>query len=511
MSVHPFSQGNRRLGPGGATRRPVAAGQGAAQPPDPPAGASMARSWRRLRHELGLGTALLERLQKEHPGDPYAQLVGFFDHFRIASGTGRHRTVSFKTTDKYFGILRRVLHTLQALNMRNRNLGDLSLRQVRAVVRHWEQSGASPSTLTALSTVLRRFGCWIGKPQLGPPVSTLLRDPDKAVRSTSAVAPKTWESKGIHPPTAFAAMQQECHVAAIQLHLGWAFGLRVQEQLMLRPHEAHRGDRLVITRGAKGGRQREIELQEQWEYDLIEQAKAIAAAHPNRLLARGTDRTLEQARSHYYYLCRKIGLHTGGRFDSTPHGARHSFAVRRYQRSGGVPAPVVGGAMPPAAIDRAARKAVAEELGHSRVAITSAYIGSVPNLGAVARRRQARLAERELLLAGDARLQALAATAGLQAFILAGPAATGDRLTGPALVLCEAQPPVRDDLLKDILARSGELLHVPCIPIDRHVIRIGELPTFELPALAHPEGQHRRKPSPQRGQLPLDLDWPTAD
>jgi integrase len=380
MSVHPFPQGDKQHKPE-PDRRSKAKEPGTQQPPDPPPGAAMARSWRRLRHEVGLGTVVLDRVQKEHAGDPFAQLVGFFDHFRIASATGRRRTVAFKTGDKYFAILRRVLNTLRELNMRNRNLGDLSLRQVRAVVRHWERNGASPSTLTTLSTTLRRFGCWIGKPQLGPPLATLLLDPGKAVRPTSAVTPKDWESRGIHPPDAVGRMRQECHVAAIQLHLGWAFGLRVQEQLMLRPHEAHRGDRLVLTHGTKGGRPREIELTEQWEYDLIEQAKAIAAAHPHGILARGTDRTLEQARSHYYYLCRRIGLRRGGRFDSTPHGARHSFAVRRYQRSGGVPAPVVGGTMPPAAIDRAARKGVAEELGHSRVAISSAYLGSVPNLG----------------------------------------------------------------------------------------------------------------------------------
>jgi integrase len=505
MSVHPFPQGDKQHKPE-PDRRSKAKEPGTQQPPDPPPGAAMARSWRRLRHEVGLGTVVLDRVQKEHAGDPFAQLVGFFDHFRIASATGRRRTVAFKTGDKYFAILRRVLNTLRELNMRNRNLGDLSLRQVRAVVRHWERNGASPSTLTTLSTTLRRFGCWIGKPQLGPPLATLLLDPGKAVRPTSAVTPKDWESRGIHPPDAVGRMRQECHVAAIQLHLGWAFGLRVQEQLMLRPHEAHRGDRLVLTHGTKGGRPREIELTEQWEYDLIEQAKAIAAAHPHGILARGTDRTLEQARSHYYYLCRRIGLRRGGRFDSTPHGARHSFAVRRYQRSGGVPAPVVGGTMPPAAIDRAARKGVAEELGHSRVAISSAYLGSVPNLGAVARRRQARLAERELLLASDPRLQALAASAALQVFSLAGAAATGDRMTGPALLLCEADPPVPDDVLNAILARTSELLHAACLLTDRHALALSKLPTFEVAALAH-AGSGGRAPSPLRGQLALDFDW----
>lgn len=164
--------------------------------------------------------------------------------------------------------------------------------------------------------------------------------------------------------------------------------------------------------------------------------------------------------------------------------------------------------MPPARVDRAARQCVAEALGHSRIGITSAYIGSVPKLKAVKRRRQSQLAERELLLGSDPRLQALAARASLQCFCLAGAAATGEALTGPALVLCEAQPPVPDDVLKAILARTAELLKCACVPIDRYAVRSGELPTFELPALAHAATPER--PPLLRGQLTLDLDWPTV-
>lgn len=99
--------------------------------------------------------------------------------------------------------------------------------------------------------------------------------------------------------------------------------------------------------------------------------------------------------------------------------------MRHYPNSGGVAAPVLSGTMPPPGVDRAARKALPEELGHSRIAITSAYIGSVPKLDALARKRQARLAEREALLAADPRLQALA----------------GTRAAVPALAHAGARPP----------------------------------------------------------------------
>jgi integrase len=463
---------------------------------------------RRLRSEVGLAVPLLEQLQREHRGDVYGQLVAFFDAFRITAATGRRRPVSFKTRDKDFNTLRRVLHTLRDLNMRNQNLGDLTQRQVRAVTRAWESAGLSASSLTTMNTVLRRFGCWIGKPQLAPPLATLLLHPEAGVRPSSLVKPKTWESRGIAPEDVFTAMERECPVAAMQLRMGWAFGLRVEEQLMLRPHEAHRGDLLAITRGAKGGRVRDVPIQEPWELELVEQAKALAIAHPHRILAsRGRD--LEQARAHYYYLCRKIGLYAKGRFPSTPHGARHSFATRRYQRNGGVPAPVLGGTMPPERLDRAVRKRVAEELGHCRPGITSAYIGSVPKLNAVAKRQHKRLVEREALLGSDPRLQELARQAGLGAFCLAGAAAIGDRLTGQALVLCEARQPLAEGLLKAILGRTSALLNVACVVTDRAAVRIGELATFEIPALAH--GVLIPGSAPQLpGQLQLDVDWPTA-
>ena len=59
----------------------------------------------------------------------------------------------------------------------------------------------------------------------------------------------------------------------------------------------------------------------------------------------------------------------------TPHGLRHEYAGDRYEALAGVAAPVRGGTATDPATDTRARLAVAEELGHSRAQIASAYLG----------------------------------------------------------------------------------------------------------------------------------------
>jgi integrase len=445
---------------------------------------SLAPAMRRMHKERGLGLPLLTKLKRDHPGDPFGQLVKFFQAFRIAAATGRKRQVSYRTEERYFDILRRVLQTLRdELNMKLQNLTELSTRHVCAVTRNWEAKGSSASDLALLNTVLRRFGIWMGKPDLAPLLADLLVDPGRAARSTSLTQPKTWESRGIDPEELFKAMDEQCEVTGLQLRLAWAFGLRLEEQLMFRPAEAHKGNVLVISRGAKGGRVREVKIRSPWEAELVERAKVLAAAHPQKVLAPLPPRRLSQARNHYYYLCRKIGFQGDGFFASTPHGGRHSFAVRQYKLGAGVPAPVLGGEMAPPAIDHATRLQLAEELGHGRPSATTAYIGTVRNMSALARKRMQRLQEIEMQLGTDPELQALTRQACITCFRLVGPAATGDRITAMVTVMCEAAQAIPQHLMDAILARLEALLGQACACIHSRAAGVNALPTFELRAL----------------------------
>ena len=62
------------------------------------------------------------------------------------------------------------------------------------------------------------------------------------------------------------------------------------------------------------------------------------------------------------------------------HGLRHAYAQRRYLELTGWASPAVAGIRKLTADERLkdqeARKTISEELGHGRIAITNAYLGS---------------------------------------------------------------------------------------------------------------------------------------
>ncbi len=284
------------------------------------------------------------------------------------------------------------------------------------------------------------------------------------------------------------------------------FGLRVEEQLMLRPHESHQGDKLVLTRGTKGGRPRVVDIVGPEALELVEEAKRLASTHPHGVLASSADRDLEQARDHYYYLCRKIGLFKKGRFASTPHGARHSYAAREYQRRSGVAAPVLGGPRIPRELDRKVRKEVAEQLGHGRISATSAYISTVAHITRLERQRMECLAEREQLLAGDSALRSLVQATRVQTFCLVGAAATGDKLPDLVLVHLEAEQRIATSHIKSIVARIGELLRVKCLRVDPSSGEEAGVARYEIAQL----GGCVSKPAPPPAQEQLTLDMDTS-
>jgi hypothetical protein len=76
----------------------------------------------------------------------------------------------------------------------------------------------------------------------------------------------------------------------------------------------------------------------------------------------------------YEYACSKVGLHK-------PHGLRHAYAQDRYTELSGLEPPVnredaVVLTADEREVDTASRLAVSQELGHNRVDVVGAYIGT---------------------------------------------------------------------------------------------------------------------------------------
>jgi integrase len=85
--------------------------------------------------------------------------------------------------------------------------------------------------------------------------------------------------------------------------------------------------------------------------------------------------TLVQAIRHLRYVMERFGV-TKRDLGVTPHGLRHQYAADEFRRETGEAPPVEGGRPVRRDRDQAARLGVSSRLGHSRIEIANAYLGS---------------------------------------------------------------------------------------------------------------------------------------
>ncbi len=167
------------------------------------------------------------------------------------------------------------------------------------------------------------------------------------------------------------ALVTDPHVA-MALRLEEAFGLRREEAIKFAPARDDRGDRIRLKGSTtKGGRPREVPVRNEAQRKLLDEAR--------RLVGSGAlippDRNYRQQLKVYESQTREAGLYR-------MHGLRHRYAQTRYEELTGWKAPAAGGPSQRSLtgarrrIDIEARRTIAEELGHSRVAVSSVYCGA---------------------------------------------------------------------------------------------------------------------------------------
>jgi len=324
--------------------------------------------------ELGLGVKLLASLERRYKGDPFTQIAEFFGNFTIPAATGRKRTVGILTEKIYVDQMNVLVKDLKRLNMGIQNLSEISTRHIKALTDLYVKESYSASSLAKKNTVQRRFGIWIGKPDLAPRLADLVANPHSFRRHYSAKVSKAWSAKQIDPHELIQRMKLECPVAAMHLEFQLLFGLRPREAVMMKPFSADQGNVLFVTDGTKGGRARPVPIDTPAKRDLVERAKAVAAGNARRVLTAKPSQPLHAAVRRYYHLAHKVGI-TKSELGITLHGLRHHFANELYKQVTGFDSPVNGGpVLDPELAERGAY-AVAEQLGHARKAIASAYIG----------------------------------------------------------------------------------------------------------------------------------------
>ena len=243
---------------------------------------------------------------------------------------------------------------------------NLKPKHVHAAVRNWTEAGLSRETVKNRLSTMRWLAQTLGKPGVVERSNSAydLPEPDREPRNPAE-------------PIYFEDREQtlekisDPYVRA-SVGLQETFGLRRKESIMIRPHEADKGDTLVLQRTwTKGGRPREVPIHTEAQRQALDEAKEVAG--PGRALIPDGATYAEQREAYRHKTADAGLLHL--------HGLRHAYACQRYQALTGHAAPKEGGpsfddlTAEEKQQDRAARRQIAEELGHGRIRITYVYLG----------------------------------------------------------------------------------------------------------------------------------------
>jgi len=251
----------------------------------------------------------------------------------------------------------------------------LKRKHVRAMAMYLEEQGKSPSTIANMLSAMRKFSVAIGKPNLVGDSRLFVKDPDSVYRPRATDRDKTWSGAGIDIMEKVAATATSDPHVAIQLELCFAFGLRVKEAWILQPAVADMGSFLDLSRGTKGGRPRAVPIENERQRKLLDRAKTMGNAENGSMVPE--QYSLKQWKGRFYKICAKHGITRKN--GVVPHGLRHEYASETWEKLTGIPSQIKGGdtTMLDPEVESLARITVAENLGHSRKEITTAYYGPV--------------------------------------------------------------------------------------------------------------------------------------
>lgn len=286
------------------------------------------------------------------------------------------KAVGFATQEARREILEKGFKQLRELGYKLPNVSGFKERHMSALGHAWEAKGLSAATIQNRISVFRTFSEWIGKRGLIRSSENYVKNPSSVERHLVTQTDKTWSGQQQTLTDKLSAIQKQDAFVAIQLELQRAFGLRMKEAALLRPHQADRGAYLSVNWGTKGGRDRTIPIQSDYQREVLARAKScLPHGHSSMIPA---TYTFKQWRNHYYYVCHESGI---SRKDGiTSHGLRHERLNEIYQEITGQKSPIkraedsltsVDGKL-----DHIARQEIAEVAGHSRASISGAYIGS---------------------------------------------------------------------------------------------------------------------------------------
>ena len=239
-----------------------------------------------------------------------------------------------------------------------------SLREkhVLSLVERWKEEGIDVGTMKNRMSALRWWSKKIGKDNL------IRRDNASYGIGNRKYVTNVSKAKVILAAQ-YAQVTDAYTFASFQLQE--TFGLRREESIKLQPRWADLGDKLRLKSSwTKGGKYREVPITTPEQRAALDASKSLAGSGSLIPKHMSYKDQLERFKAQ----CEKAGI-------CNVHGLRHHYAQTRYKQLTGRECPALGGltskqlSAEQKRADRAARLAIAAELGHGREQITAQYLG----------------------------------------------------------------------------------------------------------------------------------------
>ena len=347
----------------------------------------MARNSLNRKHGTQLGRLPNYQATSKAGEDAHPAAIKLRNEMRIlvaqkAAIRANGRQSSQRTTQLAVEVMTEFCSRLWRLGFKLENVSQISGKHIEAVVRDYWACGASPKYFASLYSTLNKFQGWIGKPGLVRHRSVYLPEVEESEFQTSQVAikSKSWRENGIDVMEKIKEADTLDVRFGLMLRMIWAFGLRRVEVMQIRPWIDDRVFALEVRKGiAKGGRSRNIYIETDHQRDILDYVKSQInktefLGWPSSAYEQGN--LLLKNKTRFLYLMRKIGI-SKEISGVTTHGLRAQYAEEMAVKNGWVPA-TLGGTKNqlPADVEKLIRMQLAENLGHSRTNVTSAYYGS---------------------------------------------------------------------------------------------------------------------------------------
>lgn len=244
---------------------------------------------------------------------------------------------------------------------------DLKGRHVNKLLEQWRKDGVSTGTIKNRMVAVRWWAEKVGN-------SGAVKD--NATYKIENRIYVTNENKSISLKD-LDLSKTDANIAQ-SLRLQDAFGLRREESMKFQPEYALDGQKIENAQyirlkdsWTKGGRPRTIPITHEKQRQELKNAYAQAVKNGGSMIPK--EKSYKSHKAHFEAVTHALEV-------GQTHGLRHGYAQTRYRALMGFDCPAVGGSRVLSAEekvkDKEIRMLISEELGHSRINITSVYLGS---------------------------------------------------------------------------------------------------------------------------------------